>query len=178
LWQDPGRDQDGGWDVTDDVADGRVPDSAWLLGWACLAAQVVTLVERGPNNAESALISAPLSALAVGWVSYGVLRARMVRVWIAGIILLLTAIFGFVALVVDPSLLTVAGAVTGVVAFGALLRYVESDCFARLREDPERAGPDFGGLVAIAVVVGVLGGLTLAPGAGDQSSGFNIRIGL
>ena len=55
------------------------------------------MAERGATTAESAFISVPLSALLV---SHGVLRARMFRVWFAGFILLLMALFGVVALAV------------------------------------------------------------------------------
>ena len=70
----------------------EVPQSAWVLGWACLVGQVATLLDRGVTGADSMLLSAPLSALAVGWVSYGVLRARLVRTWFAGILLGLVAL--------------------------------------------------------------------------------------
>jgi hypothetical protein len=62
----------------------EVPQSAWVLGWACLAGQVASLVERGATDGDSALFSVPLSALVVAWVSHGVLRARMIRVWSPG----------------------------------------------------------------------------------------------
>lgn len=155
----------------------KVPQSAWVLGWASLVGEVATLAERGATDADSALISVPLSALVVAWVSYGVLRARMVRAWLAGIILLLVALFGLLGLVLDASLLALVGAVAAGVAFAALLAYTRSDCFALLREEPQRTVPAFGGVVALAVAVGALGGLAAAPGA-DQQSGIHVRIGL
>jgi uncharacterized membrane protein len=155
----------------------EVPQSAWVLGWACLAAQLASMAERGTTDGGSALISVPLSALVVAWVSYGVLRARMVRVWFAGILLLLIALFSIVGLFSDASLPAVVGAVASVVAFAALLVYTRGDCFARLREEPRGPGPAFGGLVAIAVVVGALGGLAASTGA-DEQAGFHVRIGL
>ena len=156
----------------------EVPQSAWVLGWACLAGQVASLAGRGVTDIDSALISVPLSALVVTWVSYGVLRARMVRTWFAGILLLLMVLFGLFGLFFDTSLPALVGVVAGVVALAALLAYTRSDCFARLREEPRRTGPAFGGLVAIAVVVGALGGLATAPGADEQQVGFHIWIGL
>ncbi|HYF73417.1 MAG TPA: hypothetical protein VD864_11390 [Nocardioides sp.] len=155
-----------------------VPGSAWLLGWACLASQLVSLADRGSATVESALLSVPLSALVVAWVSSGVLRARLVRTWFAGIILLLVALFGLVAVVVDPSPLTLLEVLTRVVAFGAFADYVRSDLFASLREDPSRAGPDLSGLVALAVLVGALGGLTAPAGPADRESDFHVWIGL
>lgn len=155
-----------------------VPQSAWVLGWACLAGEVATLVERGTTDADSALLSVPLSALVVAWVSYGVLRARMVRVWLAAVLLLLTALFGLVALLAEASVSAVVGAVTSVVAFAALLVYTRSQCFAQLHEEPRGKVPALGGLVAMAVVVGALGGLATDPGADDHQSGFHVRVGL
>ena len=157
----------------------KVPGSAWLLGWASLAAQLVALADRGFANVPSAAVSVPLSALVVTWVSYGVLRARMVRVWLAGIILGLVSLFGLIALVVGPSLGELAEAVTSFVALGAFVTYLQSECFARYRAEPDRAGPDLTGLVSLALVVGALGGLTATEsGPADSSSGFHIRIGL
>jgi hypothetical protein len=155
----------------------EVPQSAWVLGWACLTGQVASLGERGVTDAVSALVSVPLSALVVAWISYGVLRARMVRAWLAGILLLLMALFSLLGLAMDASLTAFIAAVTSAVAFGALLAYTRSDCFARLREEPRRTVPAFGGLVIIAVVVGAFGGLAAVPGA-DGQSGFHFRIGL
>lgn len=155
-----------------------VPQSAWVLGWSSLVGQVAALLARGVTDADSALLSVPLSALVVGWVSYGVLRARLVRTWFAGILLGLGALLSVVGLLLDPSPADLVGAVTAVVAFVALLAYTRTDAFARLREDPRALGQAFGALVLLAVTVGALGGLALAPGDERQGSGFNIRIGL
>jgi hypothetical protein len=155
-----------------------VPRSAWVLGWACFAGQVAALLARGTTDADSALLSVPLSALVVGWVSYGVLRARLVRTWFAGILLGISALLGGVGLLLEPSPANLVAVATSAVAFAALLAYTRTAAFARLREDPRALGQAFGPLVALAVTVGALGGLTLAPGDDRQGSGFNVRIGL
>ncbi len=155
----------------------EVPGSAWVLGWACLAGQVASLFQRGPTDVLSALISVPLSALVVAWVSSGVLRARTVRTCLAVILLLLMALFGVLGLVVDISLSAVVVAVAAVVAVVALVAYARSDWYAGLRGETRQAVPALGGLVALAFVVGALGGLTAAP-ADDGRSGFHIRVGL
>ena len=154
----------------------ELPPSAWVLGWASLVGELASLAERGTTDAGSALISVPLSALVVGWVSYGVLRARMVRTWFAGIVLLLMALLGLVGLVLDGSLIALVEVASSVVAFVALLAYTRSDRFAELRAEPQRPVPALGGVMALAVVVGALGGLTAA--AGDQGPGVHIRISL
>lgn len=79
----------------------------------------------------------------------------------------------------SPSLVVLAGAVTSAVALGAFLSYVQSECFARYRAEPDRIGPDLAGLVTLAVVVGALGGLTEASsGPDDGETGFHVRVGL
>ncbi len=155
-----------------------LPQSAWVLAWASLAGQVVTLLERGPADAVSAFLSMPLCALVVAWVSYGVLRARMGRVWFAGILMLLTTLFGLAALVLEPSLSTVVGALMGVVALAALVAYTQSELFSRLRQQRKPTTPPLGGLMAIAIAVGLLGGLTVAPGNDADNPGFQVRIGI
>lgn len=157
----------------------RVPGSAWLLGWACLAAQVVSFAGRGATDAESAFVSVPLNALVVAWVSYGVLRARMVRTWLAGIIIGLVSLLALIELVVSPSVVVFAHAATSAVALAAFVAYLRSECFAHFRAQPDGGGPDLAGLVTLAVVVGALGGLTVDdPGPGEGDSGFHVRIGL
>ena len=117
----------------------------------------------------------PLSALVVAWVSSGVLRARTVRTWLAGILLVLGALFGGLGLLEDTSLLAVVRVVAIVVAAVALVAYTRSDWYAGLRETRRRV-PALGGLVALAFLVGALGGLTAAPDT-DEVRVYN-RVGL
>ena len=160
--------------------DARLPDelpqSAWVLGWASLISQLATLADRGAANAESALISVPLSALVVWWVSRGVLRARAVRTWLAGILLGLVALLSVVGLFADTSVFDLVTAITATVAFAAFWSYTQIDCFARMREQPDRTVPDLGGILMLAIVVGALGGLTAQ--VDDQGPGFHVRVGL
>lgn len=154
----------------------ELPQSAWVLGWASLISEVATLAERGGTNAESAVLSVPLTALVVWWVSRGVLRARMVRTWFAGILLGLVALLSVVGLFADTSVFDVVTAITAIVAFAAFWSYTQSTCFARIREQPDRTVPDLGGILMLAIFVGALGGLT-APVA-HQGPGLHVRIGL
>jgi hypothetical protein len=157
---------------------GEVPRSAWVLAWSCLVSQLASLAERGFTDPTSALISAPLSALVVWWISSGVLRARMGRVWFAGILMALLTLLGVVALFVEPSPWLLVLVVIQAVALVALVDYTRSEFFAQLRTQPKGGFPALGSLLAIAVVVGVLGGLTTPPGNDGDQSGFHIRIGL
>ncbi|MDN4173148.1 hypothetical protein QWY28_09360 [Nocardioides sp. SOB77] len=155
-----------------------VPASAWALAWASVAMQLVTLVDRGVADEEAALVSVPLSALVVAFVSAGVVRARMVRTCLAGIILLLVAVTSVIELVAGPSLLELVGTATAAVALAAFVSYVRSDCFAALRADRDAAPSGLGGLVAIAVLVGALGGLTAPVDRPDQGPGLHLRLDL
>jgi hypothetical protein len=127
----------------------EVPGSAWVLGWACLAGQVVSFADRGATDLVSALVSVPLSALAVAWVSWGVLRARTVRTWLAAILLLLVAVFALLGLAVDVSLPAVLGALVSVVAVVALLAYTRTDWYADQRTETRRRIPALQGLVVL-----------------------------
>lgn len=155
-----------------------VPPSAWVLGWASVAMQLVTLADRGIASEESALVSVPLAALVIAWVSAGVVRARMVRTCLAGIVLLLVTIAGVIDLVDGASPLELAGTAAAAVALGAFVSYVRSDCFGALRADRRAVPPGFGSLVVLAAVVGVLGGFTAPVDDPSRGSGVHLRIGL
>lgn len=149
----------------------RVPAAAWALAWICLAGQVLALVLRGPSASDpsSVLVSVVLSALVVGWVSAGVVRARPGRFWFAAILFGLMAVLGVVSVVVqlpetDPGELLELG--FSVAQLGALVALSRTAYFRALRADPSRA-PDVAGLVLVAIVVGALGGLT-APSIGQD----------
>ncbi|MDN4163501.1 hypothetical protein [Nocardioides abyssi] len=153
------------------------PASAWVLAWSSVAVQMATLADRGTAGEESALVSVPIGALLVAWVSAGVVRGRMVRTCLAGVILLLVVVGGVLDLVAGPSALELAGTAAACVALGAFVSYVRSDCYARLRADRRTALPTgFTGLVVLAVVVGALGGLTAPVATADQGSGVHLRI--
>ncbi|NHC24685.1 hypothetical protein G6553_16085 [Nocardioides sp. IC4_145] len=152
-----------------------VPPSAWVLAWASVVMQLVTLADRGTAGEQSALVSMPLAALLVAYVSAGVIRARMVRTWLAGIVLVLVVLASVIDLVTGPSLTELLGTGAAVVALGAFVSYLRSDCFARLRADRDASPAGLGGLVALAALVGALGGLT-APVEPGQEPGVHLRI--
>ncbi|MBC9731978.1 hypothetical protein [Nocardioides marmotae] len=155
-----------------------VPASAWVLAWASVVMQATTLADRGVADGEAALISVPLAALLVAWVSAGVIRARMVRTCLAGIVLLLVTIGSVVDLVTGPPLLDLVGTAAAVTAFAAFVSYVRSDCFAALRADRDAAPSGLAGLVAIAILVGALGGLIAPLDGPGQGPGVDLRINL
>jgi hypothetical protein len=148
-----------------------------VLAWASVVMQLVTLADRGTAGEQSALVSMPLAALLVAYVSAGVIRGRMVRTWFAGIILVLVVIGGVIELVAGPSLLELLGTVAAGVALAAFVSYLRSDCFARLRADRRAALPaGFIGLVVLAALVGALGGLTAPFDSSGQNDGVHLRI--
>ena len=71
-----------------------LPKSIWMVAWASLAGQVALLVQRGGRNDDgvSLFLSAVLSALLVGYVSAGVVRARTFRLVLAWVVLVLSVI--------------------------------------------------------------------------------------
>jgi hypothetical protein len=159
----------------------RMPPSAYVFAWLCLAAQLPALATRGLSDADGiwVLLSMVLSALVVGWFAAGVLRGRPVRLVLVWIIVVLGTVLTGVGVVVDLShtsgwdlllLLVSIGQV------GALAAFCSTDYFQWQRARPSAPGPDISALVAIAVVVGLLGGLTAA--ADGNSAPVQLRVGL
>ena len=150
-----------------------LPTSIWVLAWASLASQVVTVATRGikAENEVSLVGSVLLGVLLVWFFSVGVIRARMVR-----IVLVLSGIAELVA-VFNPddatgALRAIVGLVTTAVSLLALNQFRQSAWYAWQRtKPPTDQGESIGGLVAIAVAVGALGGLV-----GPAEDGFRVEF--
>ena len=152
--------------------DPSLPRSAWALGWTCLAAQALSLADRGLDQSHVGWVtmSVVASAVVVGWVSAGVLRAKRFRLGLVWFSFVVAAVFSFIG-VIHP------GATHGFVGLGlaaAVAQLVALALFTRSRYFREQrselsAGrqPDIAGLVLVAAVVGGLGGLT-APAVGPD----------
>ena len=160
-----------------------LPTSIWVLAWASLAAQLVALLDRGARTDDETgmVVSALLGAVVIGFVSAGVVRARLVRVFLACFVLVLSLVAEVAELVdgghapedVDTMLL-MAGVATSAVALAALWNFCRSDWYRWQRTKPSPAlGESIGGLVLIAVAVGVVGGIT-APA--DDGMNLTIRV--
>lgn len=165
-------------DTRSPVLSPPLPGSAWALAWSCLSGQVVLVADRGLRHSEPALvlISMVLGAVLVAWVSAGVLRARIVPLalaWVLLVISLVGAAFEVVDGGIDDPfvLLNLATAVAAVVALG---RFCTSDYVRIQRSRPAAARPPIGGLLAIAVVVGLLGGLVAT--ADGSGSGVHVNL--
>lgn len=156
--------------------------SAWALACSCLVSQLLAMVDRGFNRSEEAWValSMVLSALVVGWVSAGVLRARTGRLVVAWLV------FGFGLIVVGagvidqlptPSGMTVLELAVSLAQVAALAAFCGSAYFQRQRSSNAQGEvPPIVGLVLVAVVVGGLGGLT-APANGENPP-HQLRVGL
>ena len=155
-----------------------LPTSIWVVAWACLADQALLLVSQGDRLQDDAalLVSVVLGSLLVGYVSAGVVRARTVRTVLAWLVLVLSLIGGLVALLTvdDAGQAVLAGLslTTTVVALAALARFRRTDWYSWQRSKPSTDhGASIGGLVAIGVLVGALGGLI-----GPVDSGLDVRL--
>lgn len=172
--------------ATTDLPD--VPASAWALAGVCLLGQLLALADRGISRTDEfwVFVSMVLSALVVGWVSAGVLRARtgrLVLVWVLFAIDLLVNVIGTVDQLSTISAVDLARLAISVAQVVALSVFGSSPYFQRQRERQRqrprasRVGePSIAGLVLVAVVVGGLGGLT-ATGQGERAQ-MQLRIGL
>src|SRR3712207_3932820 len=141
-----------------------LPAAAWALGLSCLAGQLMQLAEVGIKPADDGLLlSIVIGALATTWLSAGVLRGRTVRLVIAALLLVL-GLIGYGIDCVDGGTDAVFGwsglqMVVSLVSVASLVWFTRTDYFAWRRRHPRDAGPSLAPLLAIAVVVGLLGGV-------------------
>jgi hypothetical protein len=154
-----------------------LPRSIWVVAWVSLAGQVLLLVQEGVrhDDAVSLVGSVVLGALLVGYVSAGVVRARTVRLVLAWVVLVLSAIAELVGLGLaeDPgdAALLVLSLATTALAVAGLARFRRTDWYAWQRtKPPAREGAPIGQLVAVGVIVGALGGLSAPADDGVQVS--------
>jgi uncharacterized membrane protein len=163
-----------------DLTPDRIPMAAWVLGLSCLLGQLLLLGEVGAKEADDGMVvSMAIGALVIGWVAFGVLRGRTVRLVIAGLLLVL-GLLGYGIDCVDggtEAVLGWPGAHLGAsaVSVAALVAFVRTDYFARQRRSPRAAGPSLAPLVAIAVLVGLLGGAVNIP---ERSTQLWVRVSL
>jgi hypothetical protein len=155
-----------------------LPTSIWVLAWVSLASQVATFVLRGAKaeNEASLIGSVLLGVLLVVFVSAGVIRARMVRVVLVWVVLALSGLAELVGLFNPDTAADVVGSLVGlattVVSLVALNQFRQSAWYAWQRtKPPTDQGESISGLLAIAAVVGVLGGLV-----GPADDGFRFEF--
>ncbi len=157
----------------------ELPASAWGVGWAFLGTQVFGLMRRGLTGADApwAFLSMVLSAAVVAWFAAGVLRARPLRTGFVWVILVLGLLLELISLLAEPRLGDWFELVVSTIPVLALASFCRSPYFAEQRSlgaDASFVRPAIGGVLALAVVTGALGGIT------DRvdDSGTQIHIGL
>jgi glucose dehydrogenase len=167
------------WSMTDlgGAQADRLPRSAWVFAWLCLAGGLLQLLLRGLSESDPiwVVLSAALSAVVVRWFASGVLQARTARLVVVWVLLCLVVLLGVVGTRSDadvPGLLDLLVSVAEVIALGV---FCATPYFRRQRTPPAPRA-DLGAVLAIAVVVGVLGGAT-APAVGDNPP-HQLRISL
>lgn len=152
-----------------------LPRSIWVVAWASLAGQALLLSEQGVRfeNEVSLVVSVALGALLVAYVSSGVVRARTVRLVLAWIVLLVSLVVELIALP-EAEVLDLLSLGSTIVTVAALAVFSRTHWFAWQRDKPStRQGASIAGLVAVAVLVGVLGGLT---GPVDDGVQVDVRV--
>lgn len=155
-----------------------LPTEIKVLAWASLAGQVAMLGLQGVRVDDDSPVSMVLGAVILGYVSAGVVRARPVRVALAWIVLVVSLVGELIAMAfvdaLGDAVLALASLATTVVALVALFRFSRTDWYAWQRTRPPRElGAPIGGLVAIGVLVGVLGGVA---GASDDGVRMTVRV--
>ncbi len=149
----------------------HLPLAAWLLAWSFLGGQLVTAAVNGFQDESAWPLSILLGAVLVAFFSYGVLRARMVRTVLVGVLLGVGALAELAGVLAGNERELLALAVTGV-QLACFVWFVRSPWFAWQRGRPE-GGPSLAPLMGMAVAVGVLGGLV---GATDTGANFELRV--
>ncbi len=155
-----------------------LPRSAWVFAWLCLADQLLRLATRGlsQSNPLWVVLSVVLTAVVVRWFSSGVLRARTGRLVVVWILLGAGLLLGVVGTLSDLDLSGVLLLALSVGQVVTLAVFCSTPYFQAQRAAPGAARADLGVILAIAVVVGVLGGLT-APDDGNDAP-IQLRVGL
>jgi hypothetical protein len=156
----------------------ELPDSAWGAGWAFLAVEAVALLRRGFTGVTMPwpLVSMVLSALVVGWFTAGVLQARPIRTFLVWLILIVATLLQVISLLSGPrGLGSWFEFLVGLIPVVVLAAFCRSPFYAHMRlVGADAVRPAIGGVVALAVITGALGGI-VAPVSGD---GDQIHVGL
>lgn len=151
----------------------ELPAEIWLFGWSFVVEGVLQLVVRGPkDDAFSIVASVALSVLVVTFFAAGVVRARGFRLGVVAVLLGLGLVLGVAGLLVEPEVR--AAVAVGFTALQAWLlwRYSRTSWFARQRTRPS-GGPSLVPILALAVLAGALGGLTVMD---DPEPGFHVEL--
>lgn len=151
-----------------------IPTSAWAFGWSFVVSPVVELVRRGAQDESAWVLSMLFGIVIVTFFAHGVMRARMIRFWIVVVLIGLAVVLGVLGLLIDPSWPGAASAMLSVVQAALLRSYARSDWFAWQRTRPA-GGPSLLPILAVAVLVGVLGGLVGA--STDGLDDVRVRVG-
>jgi choline-glycine betaine transporter len=149
----------------------EVPAAAWTFAWSCLVGQLLALIEGGPDESNQVILSMLLGAVVVGWFSYGVLRARVVRVVVVWILFVLGTLALLVTMADDPTGWHLVQLVLTVVQFAFFVQFTRTGYYRWQRSRPQQPGPSLSGLVAIALLVGALGGVV-----GANEDEFSARV--
>ena len=154
-----------------------LPTSIWVVAWASLSGQVALLTHQGVRHDDELSIglSVVLSAVLAGYVCAGVVRARIVRLVVAWVVLGLGLMGELADLVSDDARqgpLVLFSLAATVMAMAGLARFCRTDWYAWQRTRPSaHDGAAIGQLVAIGVLVGVLGALAV-----PVDDGLDVRI--
>ncbi len=135
-----------------------LPASIWWFAWSYVAGQVLELIRRGPQSDESWVLSALFGITLVTFVSHGVLRVRWVRFWLVVVLVALAPVLELVGLIDEPSSWGVASLALSSVQAVLLHRYTRTAWFEHQRQR-RTGGPSLGSILAVAALVGALGGV-------------------
>lgn len=164
--------------VSHPVVTPPLPASIWVVALAALVSQVLMLTEQGlrGGDAVSLGVSVGIGAFLAGYISAGVVRARLIRLVIAWLLLVLSFLAHLAEVASGAASrqgpLAVVSLTLATVLLAGLAAFHRTDWYAwQRRKPPAREGARIGQLVAIGVLVGVVAGV-VAP----SEDGLNAKI--
>ncbi|MFS3128563.1 hypothetical protein ACLM5J_09175 [Nocardioides sp. Bht2] len=162
---------------------GALPRAAWVMAWLFLIGQVAGLMVQGLTRSDpvGVLISVVLTALLTWWFASGVLAARTVRLVIVWILLSAAVALGFVWIAIGGDEVTTADVVTfafAVAQLVALGSFCSTDYFKERRAGRPASRAAVEPLLLMAVLTGILGGLTAPTYSAQDPSPTHFQIRL
>lgn len=150
----------------------KLPAVAWAFALSCLVGQLIVLAHHGRDESNQLVGSMLLGAVVIGWFAWGVLRAKTVRMILVWTLYSIATLGQTIDVVDNPAGWDLANWAVTVVQFGLFIAFTRTAYYRWQASRPTAKGPSLAGLVAIAVLVGGLGGVV-----GAQDNGFHVKVG-
>lgn len=147
----------------------QIPPVLWAFALSYLVSQLMNLAYYGTRSGQSVILSVLLGAVIVTLVSYGVVRARPVAFWFVAVLVVLALVFELIGLSGGADLWDGVNVLISGAQVALLYAYRKTEWYVWQRTKPSD-GPSLVPVLAIAALVGVLGGVVDSPTVGTDVS--------